>query len=225
MQKDFINNMTHEFKTPISTIAIASETISQPGIVNTPERLFTYSGIIHEEAARLNMQVERVLQTVKAERREFQLNKEKIDLHELIKAIIESFNVNANNKKGEIKLNLSATNCFVIADKHHLTNVIFNLLDNAVKYSDQSPIITISTVNEGNKLLLSVSDNGIGIKKEYLKRIFDKFFRVPSGNIHNVKGFGLGLSYVKSIVKLHRWKIKVNSEPGKGSTFTIIIPL
>jgi two-component system phosphate regulon sensor histidine kinase PhoR len=225
VQKDFINNMTHEFKTPISTIAIASETISQPGIINTPERLFNYSGIIHDEAARLNMQVERVLQTVKAERKEFELNKELIDLHELIKMIVESFNVNAKNNKGEIYLNLSATNYTIQADRHHLTNVIFNLLDNAVKYSDKAPAITISTINEGNKILLSVKDEGLGIKKEYLKRIFDKFFRVPSGNIHNVKGFGLGLSYVKSIVKLHHWKIKVQSEIGKGSTFTIIIPI
>jgi two-component system phosphate regulon sensor histidine kinase PhoR len=224
VQKDFINNMTHEFKTPISTIAIASETISQPSIINTPERLFTYSGIIHDEAARLNMQVERVLQTVKAERKEFQLNKEIIDLHELVKTIVESFNVNAKNNKGEIFLNLSVTNYTIQADKHHLTNVIFNLLDNAVKYSNKAPAITVSILNEGNKILLSVKDEGLGIKKEYLKRLFDKFFRVPSGNIHNVKGFGLGLSYVKSIIKLHHWKIKVQSEPGKGSTFTIVIP-
>ena len=226
VQKDFINNMTHEFKTPISTIAIASETISQPSIISTPERLFTYSGIIHEEAARLNMQVERVLQTVKAERKEFQLNKEKIDLHELLKSVTESFSVPlGNNQKGEITLNLNASNYFIIADKHHLTNVIFNLLDNAVKYSNHTPAITVTTTNEGGKLLLSVSDNGIGIKKEHLKKIFDKFFRVPSGNIHNVKGFGLGLSYVKSIAKLHRWKIKAISEPGKGSTFTLLIPV
>lgn len=224
VQRDFINNMTHEFKTPISTIAIASETISQPDIIKTPERLFTYSGIIHEEAVRLNMQVERVLQTVKAERKEFQLNKEKIDLHELVKSIVESFNVNAKNNKGEIKLNFSAANYNILADKHHLTNIIFNLLDNAIKYSAQSPMVTVATINEGNKLLLSVADNGIGIKKEYLKKIFDKFFRVPSGNIHNVKGFGLGLSYVKSIAKLHRWKIKVDSDFGKGSTFTLVMP-
>ncbi len=225
VQKDFINNMTHEFKTPISTIAIASETISQPDIVNTPERLFTYTGIIHDEAARLNMQVERVLQTVKAERREFELNKEMIDLHELIKTIVDSFNVNAKNQKGEIKLDLVAAKHTISADKHHLTNVIFNLLDNAVKYSDKSPVITITTANEENKLLLSVADQGIGIKKEYLSKIFDKFFRVPSGNIHTVKGFGLGLSYVKSIAKLHHWKIKVKSEPGNGSTFTLVIPV
>jgi len=225
VQKDFINNMTHEFKTPISTIAIASETISNPSIISTPERLFTYSGIIHEEAARLNMQVERVLQTVKAERGEFKLNKETVDLHELIQKIVESFNINTNNSQGEIRLNLSATNHTIVADKHHLTNVIFNLLDNAVKYSKGSPKITVTTMNEGNKLLLSVSDKGIGIKKEDLKRIFDKFFRVPSGNIHNVKGFGLGLSYVQVITKIHHWKIQVKSEPGKGSTFTLLIPV
>jgi two-component system, OmpR family, phosphate regulon sensor histidine kinase PhoR len=166
-----------------------------------------------------------VLQTVKAERKEFQLNKETIDLHELIKTIVDSFTVNAKITKGEIKLNLDATNFAVMADKHHLTNVIFNLLDNAVKYSDKSPVITVTTINEGNKLLLSVSDEGIGIKKEYIKKIFDKFFRVPSGNIHNVKGFGLGLSYVKSIAKLHHWKIKVKSELRKGSTFTLVIPV
>ncbi len=225
VQKDFINNMTHEFKTPISTIAIASETISNPSIISTPERLFTYSGIIHEEAARLNMQVERVLQTVKAERGEFKLNKETADLHELIQKIVESFNINTDNSHGEIRLNLSATNHTINADKHHLTNVIFNLLDNAVKYSKGSPKITVTTMNEGNKLLLSISDEGIGIKKEDLKRIFDKFFRVPSGNIHNVKGFGLGLSYVQVITKIHHWKIQVKSEPGKGSTFTILIPI
>lgn len=225
VQKDFINNMTHEFKTPISTIAIASETISNPSIISTPERLFTYSGIIHEEAARLNMQVERVLQTVKAERGEFKLNKETVDLHELIQKIVESFNVNATNTQGKISLTLSAAKHVIIADKHHLTNVIFNLLDNAVKYSKGSPKITVTTMNEGNKLLLSISDEGIGIKKEDLKRIFDKFFRVPSGNIHNVKGFGLGLSYVKVITKIHHWKIQVKSEPGKGSTFTLLIPV
>lgn len=225
VQKDFINNMTHEFKTPISTIAIASETISNPAIISTPERLFTYSGIIHEEAARLNMQVERVLQTVKAERGEFQLNKEKIDLHELIRKIVESFNITAKSNQGEIKLELLATDHEIMADKHHLTNVIFNLLDNAVKYSNTSPLITVSTVNETNRLWFSVSDKGIGIKKEYIGKIFDKFFRVPSGNIHKVKGFGLGLSYVKIITKIHHWKIKVKSEPGKGSVFTIIMPI
>lgn len=223
VQKDFINNMTHEFKTPISTIAVASGTISEPSIIENPQRLFAYSGIIYQEAVRLNMQVERVLQTVKAERKEFQLNKEKFDLHGLLIPIAESFRLNAKN--GEVHLNLSAKNAVIIADKHHLTNTIFNLLDNAVKYSNEIPDITVSTWNEGNKLLFSVQDKGIGIKKEYLKKIFDRFFRVPSGNIHNVKGFGLGLSYVKSIMNMHKWKISVKSEPGKGSAFIIVIPV
>jgi|SRR6185312_6309730 len=225
VQKDFINNMTHEFKTPISTIAIASETISNPSIISTPERLFTYSGIIHEEAARLNMQVERVLQTVKAERKEFQLNKEKIDLHQLIHFVYQNIIPNLQGKSSEFHFELSAKNPIVFADKQHLTNLIFNLLDNAVKYSMLPPKITIETRNAGHILFLIIKDEGIGIKSEHLKKIFDKFYRVPSGNIHTVKGFGLGLSYVQSIVKLHKWKIKLESDPGKGSTFTIVIPV
>jgi len=224
IQKDFINNMTHEFKTPISTIAISSETISNPEIVNDPKRLSNYAGIIKEEALRLNQQVERVLQTAKAERDEFKLSKETLDLNEVIKTATDIFNVKVENLQGKIKLELNAAQHIIQADKQHLINVIINLLDNAIKYSDKELLITISTRNEGRKLFLSVKDNGIGISKEYQKKVFDKFFRVPSGNIHNVKGFGLGLSYVKSIVSMHKWHIKLESEPGHGSTFTIEIP-
>lgn len=224
VQRDFITNMTHEFKTPISTIAIASETISNPGIINTPERLFTYTGIIHEEAGRLNKQVERVLQTAKAEMKEIKLVMEKIDLHELLEDILKSFNVKAQNNKGEIMLQLHAREHTIFADKQHLTNVIYNLLDNAVKYTDKPPVITVSTEDKNHTLSFSIKDNGIGIRKEYQNKVFEKFFRVPSGNIHNVKGFGLGLSYVKSIVDLHKWKIKLVSEPGLGSVFTLLIP-
>ena len=225
VQRDFINNMTHEFKTPISTIAIASETISDSAIISTPERLFTYAGIIHEEAGRLNRQVERVLQTAKAEMKDFKLSKEKINLRELIAAVAASFNVKAQSSKGEIILELHAENPVVKADKQHLTNVIFNLLDNAFKYTEQPPAIKIRTHNSGHTLVLEIKDNGMGMQKEYQKKIFDKFFRIPTGNVHNVKGFGLGLSYVKSIVTLHKWKIKLDSEPGKGSIFTIEIPV
>ncbi|HXB13223.1 MAG TPA: HAMP domain-containing sensor histidine kinase [Bacteroidia bacterium] len=226
IQKDFINNMTHEFKTPISTIAISSYTISDPEIIKTPDRLFTYAGIIKEEAERLNRQVEIVLQTATAEKHEFKLNKESIDLHELIKTTAQIFNLPIQSQHGEIVFKLNAEKHTVSADKQHLTNLILNLLDNAVKYSGQSPpVITISTFNEGNKLILSFMDKGQGIKKEYQKKVFDKFFRVPSGNVHNVKGFGLGLSYVKSIVHMHKWKIGLESEPNKGSTFTLEIPL
>jgi two-component system phosphate regulon sensor histidine kinase PhoR len=225
MQRDFINNMTHEFKTPISTIAISSDVIANPHIVETPERLSTYAGIIKEEAGRLNRQVEKVLQIAKEERNEFRLNKEQVDLHELVKNAADSFGVTIHDKQGKITLDLKAANHTVNADRQHLANVIYNLLDNAVKYTNEAPLIKIGTVNLDKKILLSVQDNGIGIKKEYQRKIFDKFFRVPSGNLHNVKGFGLGLSYVRNIVNAHGWKIKVDSEPGKGSTFTLEIPV
>ena len=225
VQRDFINNMTHEFKTPLSTIIISTETLSDPSIVNTPERLSTYAGIIKEEAVRLNNQVERVLQSAKTERQEFKLNKETIDVHALLHSVLESFAINIQNIQGKVDLNLIATHYSVLADKQHLTNVIFNLLDNAIKYSKGSLLIKISTCNKGSKLFLSIADNGIGIKKEYKKRVFDKFFRVPSGNVHNVKGFGLGLSYVKNIVLAHKWKILLESELNKGSNFIIEIPV
>ncbi len=224
IQRDFINNMTHEFKTPLSTIVISSETLSDSGIVNTPERLSTYVGIIKEEAERLNRHVERVLQSAKTERSGFKLNKEIIDLHALLTNVLDNFKVNIQNINGRTEVNTNAVHHFVLADKQHLTNVIFNLLDNAVKYSDKSPVITVSTYNNGNKLFLSIKDNGTGIEKDYRKRIFDKFFRVPSDNVHNVKGFGLGLAYVKSIVTAHKWKIQLESEINKGSNFIIEMP-
>jgi len=224
IQRDFINNMTHEFKTPLSTIVISSETLSDPGIVNTPERLSTYIGIIKEEAERLNRHVERVLQSAKTERSEFKLNKEIIDLHLLLTNVLDNFKVNIQNVDGRTEVNLDAIHHFVLADKQHLTNVIFNLLDNAVKYSDKSPVINISTYNNRRKLFLSIKDNGPGIQKDYRKRIFDKFFRIPSDNVHNVKGFGLGLAYVKSIVIAHKWKIELESQINEGSNFIIEMP-
>jgi two-component system phosphate regulon sensor histidine kinase PhoR len=225
VQRDFINNMTHEFKTPLSTILISSETLSNPDITSNPQRLSTYAGIIKEEAGRLNNQVERVLQSAKTERQEFTLTKEQVDIHALISNVTESLLPNMQSKQGKTILKLDAATHIISADKQHLTNVLFNLLDNAIKYSAQAPLITISTYSNNHTLYLSVSDNGIGIKKEYKKRVFDKFFRVPSGNVHDVKGFGLGLSYVKSIVLAHKWKILLDSEVNKGSSFTIEIPL
>lgn len=225
VQRDFINNMTHEFKTPLSTILISSETLSHPDITSTPERLSTYAGIIKEEAGRLNNQVERVLQSAKTERQEFKLTKEEVDLHTIIKSTSDSLGPNLQSINGNITLKLGAAEHVISADKQHLTNILFNLLDNAIKYSGKAPQIIISTYNRNNNLYLAVTDNGMGIKKEYRKRVFDKFFRVPSGNVHNVKGFGLGLSYVKTIVSAHKWKITLDSEVNKGTTFTIEIPL
>jgi two-component system, OmpR family, phosphate regulon sensor histidine kinase PhoR len=225
IQKDFINNMTHEFKTPISTIAISADVIARPDIVQFPQRLLNYASIIREENSRLNKQVEKVLQMAKTEKEEFRLNPEDLDLHALIQQVIRNFDLPGKNSQGTIETNLKADRHLVCADQVHLANILFNLLDNAIKYAKETPVVRFSTWNEGNQLLLSVADNGIGINRLYQKRVFDKFFRVPSGNVHDVKGFGLGLYYVRNIVAAHRWKIALESEPNAGSAFTLTIPL
>ncbi|GAB4480744.1 MAG: HAMP domain-containing sensor histidine kinase [Thermoflexibacter sp.] len=229
IQKDFINNMTHEFKTPIATISISADVLSNPNIVQSPERLSNYVSIIKNENNRLKSQVERVLQLAKLEKKELELKKEKIDLHEFIKDTTTSFALKIkegkiDNKIGELVYDLQATHYQIQADKVHLTNLLYNLLDNGVKYCDKAPHIEIVTKNKANKLLLSVKDNGIGVDKKYQKRIFEKFFRVPTGNLHDVKGFGLGLNYVKSVVQAHKWKMSLESSLGQGSKFTIEIP-
>ena len=223
IQKDFINNMTHEFKTPISTIGISAEVLSDPEIVKSPERLKNYAEIISGQNKRLESQIEKVLQLAQLDKSKFKLKKEEFDIHKVIKQIGEAFKLTVDSKNGVLHCNLKAGNSIITGDKLHTTNIIYNLLDNAFKYSFEKPDITISTWNKDNRLYLEISDKGIGISKKYRKRIFDRFFRIPTGNIHNVKGFGLGLNYVKSIVHSHNWKIKVESEPGEGSRFIIII--
>ncbi len=225
IQKDFINNMTHEFKTPISTIGISAEVLSDPKIVNSPERLKNYAEIIAGQNKRLESQIEKVLQLAQLEKSKFKLKKEEFDIHKVIKQVGEAFKLTIDNKQGALHCNLKAENSVIRGDKLHITNVIYNLLDNAFKYSPENPHITITTYNKEGNLHLKISDKGIGISWKYQKRIFDKFFRIPTGNIHNVKGFGLGLNYVKNIVHSHNWKIKVESTPGKGSDFIIIIPV
>ena len=225
IQKDFINNMTHEFKTPISTIGISAEVLSDPKIVNSPERLKNYAEIIAGQNKRLESQIEKVLQLAQLEKSKFKLKKEEFDIHKVIKQVGEAFKLTIDNKQGALHCNLKAKNSVIRGDKLHITNVIYNLLDNAFKYSPENPHITITTYNKEGNLHLKISDKGIGISRKYQKRIFDKFFRIPTGNIHNVKGFGLGLNYVKNIVHSHNWKIKVESTPGKGSDFIIIIPV
>ncbi len=224
LQRDFINNMTHEFKTPISTINISTDVFLQNEKVKGDERLSRYSGIIKEQVLRLNTQVEKVLQLAKIERDNIELHVEEINLAELINSISPSIELKVNDKKGTLHLDLDAVNPLVKADRLHLTNILHNLVDNAVKYSKDIPDIHIRLRYEGNNLLLSVQDNGIGIPKEHQKRVFDKFYRVPTGNVHNVKGFGLGLFYVKTMCQEHRWKLELHSEPGKGATFTIRMP-
>lgn len=224
LQRDFINNMTHEFKTPISTINISTDVFLQNEKVKEDPRLNRYAGIIKEQVLRLNTQVEKVLQLAKIERDNVELNVEPINLTELINSISPSIELKVNDKQGTLVLDLQAANSNIQADRLHLTNILHNLVDNAVKYSRNRPEIRIGLRNVKNQLILTVEDNGIGIPKEHQKRVFDKFYRVPTGNVHNVKGFGLGLFYVKTMCKLHRWTISLNSEPGKGTTIDIAMP-
>ncbi len=224
LQRDFINNMTHEFKTPISTINISTDVFLQNEKIKEDARLNRYAGIIKEQVLRLNTQVEKVLQLAKIERDNIELNQETLDLADLIRSISPSIELKVNERKGLLHLDLNAAQSMVRADQIHLTNILHNLVDNAVKYTKGVPDIHIGLKNEGRQLLLSVQDNGMGIPKEHQKRVFDKFYRVPTGNVHNVKGFGLGLYYVKSMCQAHRWKLDLASEPGQGTRITIMMP-
>lgn len=221
IQKDFIDNMTHEFKTPISSLAIASHVLTEPDIIEDPKRLRRYANIISEQQSRLQNHVDKVLQVASMERRKDQIHKEPVNLHECIKEVVRSF----ENSQGHnpFILELCATPPVISADRLHLTNIIYNLLDNAIKYSSPEPKIRIITQNTDSITRLTIKDNGPGIEAKYLKRIFDKFFRVPTGNIHTVKGFGIGLYYVRRTIEEHGWKIKAGSEPGNGTEITISI--
>jgi two-component system phosphate regulon sensor histidine kinase PhoR len=225
IQKDFINNMTHEFKTPISTIGISANVLSEPGILNQPDRLANYAAIISDQNKRLENQIEKVLQIARIERNKLRLKLEETDVHKIINMVSDNFKMNLKDINGNLILNLGAINHIIKADKIHLTNVIYNLIDNGIKYSGQEPKVEISTFNNPGYVIIEFKDNGIGIEKKYHKKIFEKFFRVPTGNIHNVKGFGIGLSYVKSIINSHKWEINVESETGRGTRFRIVIPL
>jgi two-component system phosphate regulon sensor histidine kinase PhoR len=221
VKTDFINNMTHELKTPISTISISSEMLLKPGISNNEERLKQYATIIKNENNRLKSQVERVLQIASLTPGELQLKNETIDFNQLVTACTDTLQLLAKEKKGEILLNIEPGEHIVQGDRVHLTNVAYNLIDNAIKYTRTAPVIRLNLRSEGKFLVFEVIDNGIGIDAKHQKMIFDKFFRVPTGNIHNVKGFGLGLFYVKSIIKAHGGTIALVSKPGEGSTFSI----
>ncbi len=224
MQKDFINNMTHEFKTPISTIRISTDVfLKSPEIISNP-RLNQYANIIQEQNTRLNNQVEKVLQLAKIERDNFKLNLEETDLHGLVTSVLDGMRVQVEKQGGTLHCELLAKTPTIKADRLHLTNILHNLVDNATKYCKDSPNILLRTKDlAGGKIQLQVVDNGIGISNEDLSKVFEKFYRVPTGDVHNVKGFGLGLFYTKNICETHSWKINMDSEPGKGTTVTIII--
>ncbi|MCB9336190.1 MAG: HAMP domain-containing histidine kinase [Flavobacteriales bacterium] len=223
IKNDFISNMTHELKTPISTISLACEALSDKDICNNPSTSSNYVNMISQENKRLGLLVESVLKSAMWDK-DLKLKKEELDIHQIIKQVTENILIQVENKQGKIEKELLAKINTIVADKVHVTNLIYNLLDNANKYSLESPVIKIKTEDFKQGLLLSVSDKGIGIKKEDINKIFEKFYRVPTGNIHNVKGFGLGLNYVKAIVEKHGGEIQVLSEIGKGTTFRIYLP-
>jgi two-component system phosphate regulon sensor histidine kinase PhoR len=225
MKNDFINNMTHELKTPVSTISLASEMLQKEDILLNKERAHRYAGIIFDENKRLGDQVEKVLQMAVLDKGDFKLRKTQVDVHDAIRKLIEKLSLQIENTNGKIQSQFGATSFVMMLDEIHFTNIISNLLDNAIKYSPENPDITISTRNENNNLIIAITDKGIGMSKEVQKRVFEKFYRVPTGNIHNVKGFGLGLSYVKIMVEAHEGEISLQSEPGKGSTFEIKLPI
>ena len=225
MKNDFVNNMTHELKTPISTISLASQMLNDKSIPDEQKNMAQISRIIQTESKQLGFQVERVLQMAIFDHGQLKLKLEEIDLHDVIETVAQNFLLQIDKRAGKLEFTPEAEETVVRGDVMHLTSVISNLIENAMKYTRQTPRIGIATRNERGTIVISVSDNGIGISKEDQKRIFDKFYRVPTGNVHNVKGFGLGLSYVKLIVEKHRGTIQIKSEPDKGSRFDINLPL
>jgi len=224
IKNDFINNMTHELKTPISTISLACQVLEDHEVEKTPAMVENYIKVINEENKRLGLVVESVLQTAIIDKGELKLKTEIVDIHEVIEALVNNMKIQADKVGGEILTDLKAEKCVIHADKVHIINIIMNLIDNSLKYCEENPVVKIYTKSYSEGISVSVEDNGIGISPENQKKIFDKLYRVPTGNIHNVKGFGLGLSYVKAIVEKHNGTINLVSETGKGSRFDIFLP-
>ena len=225
IKTDFINNMTHEFKTPIATINLALDAIKNPKIIEDKEKVLRYVNMIRDENKRMHGQVENVLRISKLEKNQLEITKQKIDVHEIIELAITHVALIVKNKGGYIKEHSNANLTEILGSHFHLTNVIVNMLDNAIKYSENSPKIDIYTENTAKSIILKVKDQGIGMNKNVQKNIFEKFYREEGGNIHNIKGHGLGLAYVKKIVEIHQGEIYVESDKGIGSTFIIKLPL
>jgi two-component system phosphate regulon sensor histidine kinase PhoR len=225
IKNDFINNMTHEFKTPLATISLAVDALRNEKVVHDREKSGYFTGIIKEENKRMNKQVETILQASLLDRQEQQLNLRSLHAHVIIREAMDNFHLQLDGKGGSSELQLNAKSDLIEADEVHFMNLITNLIDNAIKYSRENLLIRISTHSTPKSLVIRIEDNGIGMSKETQRRIFEKFYRAHTGNLHNVKGFGLGLSYVKTIVEAHRGKIKVESTIGKGTAFTLEFPL
>jgi two-component system phosphate regulon sensor histidine kinase PhoR len=225
IKSDFINNMTHEFKTPIATINLAVEALRNPKIAGDAEKFARYTQMIKEENKRMNEQVENVLQISKLDKNQLDLIRQEVDFHDIIEDAIAAVSLILDNSGGYIHTHLSANPSVVSVSEMHMTNVVVNILENAVKYSGESPKIDVYTQNKGGKLLISIKDQGPGMSKQVLKQIFEKFYRETTGDLHNIKGHGLGLAYVKKIVELHKGQVYAESEKGKGSTFHVELPL
>ena len=225
LKTDFINNMTHEFKTPVATISLASQMLKNPKVHENKDKVLNYSNIIDEENKRLSGHIENVLQIARMDRGEYKLKQDPININDLLNDIADSLELRIQNENGELVRDLNAQNANVIGDTFHLTNALYNMFDNAIKYKKDDYLkISVSTRNNNKGVFVTIIDEGIGIAKDAQKRVFEKFYRVPTGNIHNVKGFGLGLSYVKVIIDAHNGEIKVDSELGKGTKFEIFLP-
>jgi two-component system phosphate regulon sensor histidine kinase PhoR len=225
IKSDFINNMTHEFKTPLATISLAVDALKNEKVVNDKEKTEYFTNIIKQENKRMNKQVETILQAALLDKQEVQLKLSRLHANDLIRSALNNITLQVEEKKGTLEAKLDATKDSIMADEVHFTNLVSNLLDNAVKYSKENLKIKVSTQTLGKQFKIRIEDNGIGMNRETLSRIFEKFYRAHTGNIHNVKGFGLGLSYVKTMVDAHHGTIKAESVPGRGSIFTILIPL
>lgn len=225
IKSDFINNMTHEFKTPLATISLAVDALRNEKVMNDREKMAYFSGIIKEENKRMNKHVETILQAAVMDKQEFQLERSALHGHDLIKRALENHHLQLEDKQAIVDILLNAKNDLIMADEIHFTNLLSNLVDNAIKYSKKKLAIKITTHSTSKTLVIRIEDNGIGMNKETLKRIFEKFYRAHTGNVHNVKGFGLGMSYVKTIIDAHKGLIKVDSTLGKGTAFTVEVPL
>lgn len=224
MKNDFINNMTHEIKTPLATISLACEMLQDPGIASDPTSNSTYIGIISDENRRMRILIETLLQSAKMSNKNFAIKRTEFDLNEVIGGIAKSFQLKVDNAQGTLVCDLKAEPSIISADELHVTNMVYNLIDNAIKYSPETLDVLVATRSEGDNIVISVTDHGLGISKEDQKHIFEKFYRVSTGDIHNVKGFGIGLNYVQQVVALHNGTIQVDSTLGKGSTFTVSLP-
>jgi len=225
IKNDFINNMTHELKTPLATISLAVDALKTAKVQSDPTAVAYFSNIIKEENVRMNKHVEIILETGQLENRDLELNMQPVNVHDLIQAVVDSYKLQLEEKPSNINMQLDATAPEISADEEHLLHVLSNLLDNAIKYSKETIDILVSTINVNNKMIITIEDNGIGMTSETTKHIFEKFYRAHSGNIHNVKGFGLGMSYVKRIVALHKGQIRVQSELDHGTTIEITLPV